>query len=87
MTIGTTLDNIESSGRYICTCICTIILMYIIMYMCIVCGVLYPSAYITYMHRRYIVEPLNKGHFGTNINYAALSFVERLSSSWRFKMY
>ena len=28
----------------------------------------------------YTVEPLNKGHFGTNINYAALSFVKRLSS-------
>ena len=33
------------------------------------------------------VEPPNKGHFGDNINSAVLSFVERLSSSRRFKMY
>ena len=33
------------------------------------------------------VEPLNKGHFGNNINSAVVSFVERLSSSRRFKMY
>ena len=29
------------------------------------------------------VEPLNKGHFGDNINSLVLSFVERLSSSRR----
>ena len=33
------------------------------------------------------VEPPNKGHFGNNINSSLLSFVERLSSSRRFKMY
>ena len=33
------------------------------------------------------VEPPNKGHFGDNINSAVGSFVERLSSLWRFKMY
>ena len=33
------------------------------------------------------VKPLNKGHFGNNINSSLLSFVERLSSSRRFKMY
>ena len=34
------------------------------------------------------VEPApNKGHLETNINYAVLSFVERLSSSLRFEMY
>jgi len=33
------------------------------------------------------VEPLNKGQFGNNINSAVVFFVERLSSSWRFKMY
>ena len=33
------------------------------------------------------VEPPNKGHFGDNINSAFVSFVERLSSSRRFKMY
>ena len=33
------------------------------------------------------VEPLNKGHFGNNIISAVVSFVERLSSSRRFKMY
>ena len=32
-------------------------------------------------------NPPNKGHAGTNVNYAVLSFVERLSSSQRFKMY
>ena len=31
------------------------------------------------------VEPPNKGHFGDNINSAVVSFVERLSSSRRFK--
>ena len=35
----------------------------------------------------YTVEPPNKGHFGDNINSADLSFVERLSSLRRFKMY
>ena len=35
----------------------------------------------------YTVEPPNKGHFGTNINSAVLSLVERLSSSRRFSMY
>ena len=33
------------------------------------------------------VEPPNKGHFGDNINSAVVSFVERLSSLRRFKMY
>ena len=33
------------------------------------------------------VEPPNKGHFGDNINSAVVSFVERLSSSRRFKNY
>ena len=33
------------------------------------------------------VEPPNKGHVGDNINSAVVSFVERLSSSRRFKMY
>ena len=33
------------------------------------------------------VKPLNKGHFGNNSNSSLLSFVERLSSSRRFKMY
>jgi len=33
------------------------------------------------------VKLLNKGHFGNSINSAVVSFVERLSSSWRFKMY
>ena len=33
------------------------------------------------------VKPPNKGHFGNNINSSLLSFVERLSSSRRFKMY
>ena len=32
----------------------------------------------------YTVQPLNKGHFGDNINSAVLSFVERLSSSRKF---
>ncbi len=32
-------------------------------------------------------NPPNKGHAGTNVNYAVLSFVERLSSLQRFKMY
>jgi len=27
----------------------------------------------------------DKGHFGNNINSAVMSFVERLSSSWRLK--
>ena len=35
----------------------------------------------------YTVEPPNKGHLGDNINSAVLSFVERLFSSRRFKMY
>ena len=35
----------------------------------------------------YTVEPPNKGHFGDNINSAVMSFVERLSSRRRFKMY
>jgi len=35
----------------------------------------------------YTVEPLNKGHFGNNINSAVMSFVERLFSSRRFKLY
>ena len=33
------------------------------------------------------VKPLNKGHVGDNINSHALSLVERLSSSQRFKLY
>ena len=33
------------------------------------------------------VKPPNKGHFGNNINSSLLSFVQRLSSSRRFKMY
>ena len=33
----------------------------------------------------YTVEPPNKGHVGDNINSAVLSFVERLSSSRRFR--
>ena len=33
------------------------------------------------------MEPPNKGHFGDNINSAVVSFVERLSSLRRFKMY
>ena len=33
------------------------------------------------------LKPLNKGQIGDNINSAVLSFVERLSSSRRFKMY
>ena len=33
------------------------------------------------------VEPLNKGHFGDNINFAVVSFVEKLSSLRRLKMY
>ena len=35
----------------------------------------------------YTVEPPNRGHFGDNINSAVVSFVERLSSRRRFKMY
>ena len=31
------------------------------------------------------MEPPNKGHFGDNINSAVLSFVERFSSSRRFR--
>ena len=34
-----------------------------------------------------IMEPLNKGHFGDNINSGVVSFVESLSSRRRFKMY
>ena len=33
------------------------------------------------------VKPPNKGHVGDNINSAVVSFVERLSSLRRFKMY
>ena len=33
------------------------------------------------------VEPPNKGHFGTNINSAVLSLLERLSSLRGFLMY
>ena len=33
------------------------------------------------------VEPPNKGHFGDTINSGVVSFVERLSSLRRFKMY
>ena len=33
------------------------------------------------------VEPPNKGHVGNNLNLIVLSFVERLSSYWRFSMY
>ena len=40
----------------------------------------------TYMDSNYS-QPPNKGHFGNNINSSLLSFVERLSSSLRFKMY
>ena len=36
---------------------------------------------------RFIVEPPNKGHFGDNINSADVSFVERLFSLRRFKIY
>ncbi len=32
------------------------------------------------------VEPSNKGHFGTNISFVILSFLERLSFSLRFKI-
>ena len=40
------------------------------------------------MYRHIItVEPPNKGHFGDNINSAVVCFVERLSSSQRFKMH
>ena len=35
----------------------------------------------------YTVKPLNKGHVGGNINSLVLSFVERLSSFWRWSMY
>ena len=35
----------------------------------------------------YTVKPPNKGHIGDNINSHALSLVERLSSSRRFKLY
>ena len=35
----------------------------------------------------YTVEPSNKRHVGANINSAVVSFVERLSSSRKFKMY
>ena len=34
----------------------------------------------------YTVEPPNKGHVGDNIDSAVVTFVERLSSSRRFKM-
>ncbi len=34
----------------------------------------------TCVHVHVQSKPLNKGHFGTNINYVVLSFVERLSS-------
>ena len=40
-----------------------------------------------FVHSTFIVKPPNKGHFGNNINSSLLSFVERLSSSRRFKMY
>jgi len=33
------------------------------------------------------VEPPNKEHLGNNINSAVVSFVERLSFSWRFKIH
>ena len=39
--------------------------------------------HLTEVHDYYTVEPLNKGHVGDNINSLVLSFVERLSSSWR----
>ena len=35
----------------------------------------------------YTVEPPNKGHVGDNTNSAVVSFVERLPSLRRFKMY
>ena len=37
--------------------------------------------------RQNTVEPLNKGHFGDNINSAVLSFIEKLSSPRRFSVY
>ena len=56
---------------------------------------LYVAIYIQYLqllynegHKSCIqVESPNKGHFGDNINSDVLSFVERLSSLRRFKMY
>ena len=41
---------------------------------------------VIYVHV-YVVEPLNKGQFGDDINLAVLSFMERLSSTRRFSMY
>ena len=57
-----------------------------------VSNILYVYFHITksYIHNNYTyhtVEPPNKGHVGDNINSAAVSFVERLSSLWRFNMY
>jgi len=48
----------------------------------------FKSDFVTDMsvHTTTVVSP-NKGHFGDNINSAVVSFVERLSSSRRFKMY
>ena len=44
------------------------------------------KAFSTSLMRKVItVEPPNKGYFGKNINSVVMSFVERLSSSWRFK--
>ena len=41
----------------------------------------------TIVYNAYTVEPPNKGHVGDDINSAVVSFVEKLSSSRRFKMY
>ena len=42
---------------------------------------------VQFTNYRYTVKPPNKGHFGNNINSSLLSFVKRLSSSRRYKMY
>ena len=42
---------------------------------------------VNHTHFGTTVKPLNKGHVGDNINSHALSLVERLSSSRRFKLY
>ena len=55
--------------------------MYTIIIMYILCASTY------YRSQNSTVEPLNKGHVGDNLNSAVVSFVERLSSSRKFKMY
>ena len=42
---------------------------------------------ISKLYSHITVEPPNKGHVGDNNNSAVVSFVERLSSRRRFKMY